>query len=500
MIKQETGLPWCAWIGREGEHRGAIRVAVIGDLILDEYLEGHVDRISPEAPVPVHLVNGTKISAGGAANVARNIHHAGGEVRLLGVLGQDDAGSRLKALLENDGIDTRYIVESSDRPTIRKTRVTANRQQMVRIDWEKPSPISAQLRERLLGILKEICCDVILLSDYAKGCLSREFIQEVIVLARSRGVPVFVDPKGKDYSRYKGAALITPNRSEAIEALGLDTMESYNPLDLAQSLRSRYGLDKVIVTLGEEGMVGVGDEQESVKLEAVTREVFDVSGAGDTVVAILALAMGAGESLAEAMRCSNFAAGLVVEKWGTQPVYAAELALVLASGRQEGGSAYRSSTYKIVSASQLKSFIGPKDKRSKKVVFTNGCFDLIHAGHVSYLEAARGLGDALIVAVNSDQSIRGLKGQSRPIVPEDQRLAVIAGLGCVDYVVLFDKQTPRELIQELEPDVLVKGADYQLDEIAGAESVMQSGGSVKRIPFLEGLSTTDIIKKVKALD
>lgn len=478
--------------------KSPVRIAVVGDLILDEYLEGYVKRISPEAPVPVHLVKGRTMTAGGAANVARNIQLAGGQAVLFGVLGKDEAARSLKGILQEDRVDISQLVEDPSRPTIRKMRVTSSRQQMVRIDWEESTSVSYEFQQELLTRLKKSDCDLILLSDYAKGCLTQEFIAEVISYGKSSGKKVLVDPKGRDYHRYQGASLITPNKSEALEALGLDSLSEEPGDQLAHQLIESFGFESVLVTLGEKGMVGLPSKgSQCFQLSARTREVFDVSGAGDTVVGIMALAMGSGLELEEAMNYANVAAGLVVEKWGTQPVFADELKSAIRS--EDPHRAY-SSLGKMTSRKQLRTLLGPRSSRQKSFVFTNGCFDILHAGHVSYLEAARALGDRLVVAVNSDASLQRLKGDTRPIIPEDQRMAVLAGLGCVDYVVCFDEDTPLQIIGELQPDILVKGADYEVSEIVGADSVIAAGGQVQQIAFVDGLSTSNIIERIKSLN
>ena len=473
------------------------RVVVIGDLILDEYLDGAVSRISPEAPVPVHLVKNSSVTAGGAANVARNIQLVGGHCSLAGVCGNDGAADQLKQILKKDSVNTKYIQTDFDRPTVRKTRITASHQQLVRIDWEEVKPISTDIQERLLDRLKGIDCDCLVVSDYGKGCLPPRFLKALVSLAKDRDIPVVIDPKGKDYSGYSGANLITPNYKEACEALGLDSTKSWEPETLATSLQEKYGIQNVLVTLGASGMLGLTAEGGFHRLKAVTREVFDVSGAGDTVVSIMALGMGAGASFSDSMMLANTAAGCVVEKWGTQPIVRQELIDSLSASRSHGFG-WSATPRKILSLEALKARIVDLREENRKVVFTNGCFDLLHAGHISYLEEARSLGHALVVGVNTDESVRKLKGESRPIVPCDQRMTLLAALECVDFVVGFGEDTPAELISTLVPDVLVKGADYELHEIVGADTVTKAGGTVERISFVDGLSTSEIVSRVKS--
>ena len=480
-----------------------MRVAVVGDVILDEYLEGQVNRISPEAPVPVHLVSKSVHGCGGAANAARNVKLGGGEVELFSVIGNDEAGRQLKALLAKDHIDTSYLIQVDDRPTIRKTRITSANHQIVRIDWEKASPIDRAAQEKILGALRNTSFDALLISDYGKGTLPISLLSNLLELAVSRGVPAVVDPKGRDYSKYLHATLITPNRKEACDALGLDPSGDYTGEELGRRLQRTFGLSNVLVTLGPKGMVmiphgstGAG-EPAVIELPAVAREVYDVSGAGDTVVAVMTLCLACQAPLPDAMRIATTAAGLVVAKWGTQPIRLQELEAGLRE-RSHARQANYSTQDKILSRETLRHILKDTEHRSKKVVFTNGCFDILHAGHVAYLEQARALGDLLVVGVNTDESVRGLKGEERPYVSLENRMRLLAALGCVDHVVAFDESTPLELISFLVPDVLVKGADYQKDEIVGAEVVREHGGSVDTISFVPGLSTTALVAKIRA--
>jgi D-beta-D-heptose 7-phosphate kinase/D-beta-D-heptose 1-phosphate adenosyltransferase len=477
-----------------------VNVVVIGDLILDEYLDGAVNRISPEAPVPVHLVRHTTVTAGGAANVARNLQLVGGQAGITGVCGNDGAADQLKQILKRDGITIDQILTDPNRPTVRKTRITANHQQLVRVDWEETKPIDQSLQKQLLEALKLQPFQAILISDYGKGGLPQTFLRAIIELAHERQVPVIVDPKGKDYTAYAGCDLITPNRKEACEALGLDPNRRWEPEFLAKELQTRFELRNVLVTLGAEGMFGLSHDEpgQAHRLQARTREVFDVSGAGDTVVAIMALCMACELPLGEAMTLANAAAGKVVEKWGTQPIERQELLDAFRQEADSTGPRWQSSHRKIVGVDALNAKIGQPGARTKRVVFTNGCFDLLHAGHVSYLEAARALGDILVIGVNTDSSVRRLKGPSRPIVGERERMQVLAALACVDYVVGFADSTPGALIQAIVPDVLVKGADYEIHEIVGADTVQRAGGTVETIPLVEGLSTSDIVRRVKS--
>lgn len=490
---EQNSLPW--------EEDKKVRVAIIGDVMVDEYLEGEVNRISPEAPVPVHLVKKSRLAAGGAANVARNIQLVGGEAKILSVWGDDETASKLEEILRMDNIDTSCIITDPDRPTVKKTRLTSKNNQLVRIDWEKATPISLELQNQILEKLKALSVQVILLSDYGKGCLTKEFLKKLIQYANAENIPVIVDPKGYDYSGYAGAHLITPNRKEACDALGVDTADPWDKGELAAWLQKKYGLKNILLTLGPHGMYFHPEEDSSEKslhLKANAREVYDVSGAGDTVIAIMSLAIAASCSIPKAMRLANVAAGIVIEKWGTQPILKEELKDALAHESALSASGF-STTNKMVDVDGLQTILEMKYPDPKRVVFTNGCFDLLHAGHVTYLEQARSKGEVLVVGINTDSSIQKLKGKNRPIVPLKYRMRLLAALSCVDYVVAFNEETPLNLIQKLKPDVLVKGADYEIEHIVGADFVLKRGGAVERLRFVDGLSTTSLVKKIKSL-
>lgn len=480
--------------------RKPTRVLVIGDLILDEYLDGVVNRISPEAPVPVHLVKRTALSAGGAANVALNIQRAGGVALLAGVCGEDFAAEQLLGLLKNDQIDVSRVLVDKNRPTVKKTRITASHQQLVRVDWEQTAAISTDLQHALINQIENADFDTLLISDYGKGGLPNSLLAKLIELGNKKGVSVVVDPKGKDYSGYAGCDLITPNYKEACEALGLDSSVQYEAQELASKLQAKYQLKTVLVTLGSKGMYGLSaTDDSSFYLPALTREVFDVSGAGDTVVSMMALALASAYDLGSAMSIANLAAGRVVEKWGTQPIELNELKeAIRSSSSQKKQGDFRLAEHKYLDINTLLSLLDMHRRQSKKIVFTNGCFDLLHAGHLSYLQSARQLGDILVIGVNSDSSVRRLKGATRPIVSESDRSKLLAALECVSYVVNFDEDTPKELIELISPDVLVKGADYEISEIVGAQWVQEHGGHVATIEFVDGLSSSILIQRIKS--
>lgn len=485
----KQSLPWI-------RKRKKFRVAIVGDVILDEYLDGKVTRISPEAPVPIHLVNKSTHSAGGAANVARNIQLVGGQALIFGGWGSDDGAAKLRSILQSDGIDISQMIELHDRPTIRKTRISANNQQLVRIDWERVLPIADQDQESIFQKLSRSEFDALLLSDYGKGCLTPTAIKKFIELGKSRGVPIIVDPKGRDFTRYTGATVITPNRQEAILALDLDPSDPIEKKKLAQNLLDRYAIDNVLITLGPDGMLLKGRSGSEIYLGARAREVYDVSGAGDTVVALIALSLAAKASWNDALQCANAGAGRVVEKRGTQPITRRELEEALERQHLDSATNRFDTHEKVVDIPQLLQIIGEQGERTRKVVFTNGCFDLLHAGHVTYLERARAKGDFLVVGINSDESIRRIKGASRPIVALEHRARVLAGLACIDAVVPFSEDTPKELIEAIVPDVLVKGADWSVDKIIGGDTVTKAGGRVENIELVPGLSTSQIIERI----
>ncbi len=489
-------LPVPPWF-KEGSSR---KVCVLGDIILDEYLEGKVTRISPEAPVPIHLVTETTRRAGGAANAALNIQRVGGEAMLVGVWGADDAANDLNRLLRDQCIDTSHVLIDTNRPTIRKTRISADRQQMVRIDWEKIQPIAAEIEEALLERISSQSFDALLMSDYGKGGLSASFISKAIEIATKSNIKVIIDPKGVEYQTYQGAYLITPNRMEACLALGLDPLGAHDREELAKGLQEKFGLRNILLTLGSEGMYFYpekGSSDGELYLAAETQEVFDVSGAGDTVAAVYSLAVAHDIPTNDAMCYANLAAGRVVAKWGTQPIEAEELLEAIQRYTGSFQESKYSTNYKIKTLNELQVAMGEQGSRPKKVVFTNGCFDLFHAGHLTYLEKARSHGDILVVAVNTDESVSRLKGDKRPIIGCEQRMRLLAGLECVDFVFSFSEDTPSKVIKALQPDVLIKGADYKIEEIAGGDFVQSYGGRVDTIEMVPGVSSSYIIDKIQ---
>ena len=468
-----------------------LRALVVGDLMLDRYQWGRVQRISPEAPVPVLELERETLSLGGAANVARNLAALGLRVSIAGISGDDGERTELLQALAAEGIDSTAVLAVSDRCTTVKTRVLGNRQQLLRIDREHLAPLSASEQQNLLDLIAPRLDDIdlLLLSDYAKGVLNSGLCQTLIQQARGRGLPVLVDPKGSDFSRYAGATVLTLNRAELAAATGIDPLDTTALLERGANLRQRLGLDLLAVTLGEAGIALLqadGCEQ----VPANVREVFDVSGAGDTVIALFAAGLAAGLDHLDSARLANLAAGLVVAQPGTAAVSRDEL--IAALDRQ----ATLAQGAKLRSLDQLLPQLDEWRANGERIVFTNGCFDLLHAGHVILLERARQYGDRLVLGLNSDASVRRLKGSGRPVIKQQDRARVLAALASVDAVLLFDEDTPLTLIRRLRPEVLVKGADYRDQTIVGATEVNSWGGQVALIPLSGEHSTTGIIERL----
>jgi D-beta-D-heptose 7-phosphate kinase/D-beta-D-heptose 1-phosphate adenosyltransferase len=474
---------------------GRPRILVLGDLILDRYVTGEVDRISPEAPIPVLRARHQEDRLGGAGNVAANLRAMEAGVEVVGLVGEDGLGERMRALLADMGIGTGGLIVDPTRPTTEKTRVVAGSQQLVRVDWEDSRAIDAKLTRALLEDLEARLRGVqaVILSDYGKGVLTKEVLAEAIRLARARALPILVDPKGSDWSGYRGATLVTPNRKEAEEALGrairgLDELPS-----AGKDLIERAELEAVVVTLGPQGMFHLTRAGQSRHVPTVARSVFDVTGAGDTVISHLALGLGAGLSLGVAAELSNYAAGIVVGKRGAASVTRAELFRVLeeAAGRSGEGRS------KVLTPAAMAKRLAEWRAQSLKVVLTNGCFDVLHAGHVEYLRFARAQGDVLVVAVNDDESVRRLKGVGRPVNPLADRMAVLSGLEVVDAVISFGDDTPARVVEQVSPAVLVKGEDWRDKGVVGREWVEAHGGKVVLAPLLAGRSTTGILDRAR---
>ncbi|MBF0284361.1 MAG: bifunctional D-glycero-beta-D-manno-heptose-7-phosphate kinase/D-glycero-beta-D-manno-heptose 1-phosphate adenylyltransferase HldE [Magnetococcales bacterium] len=478
-----------------GGFRGQ-RVLVVGDVMLDRYLWGEVTRISPEAPVPVVRVVRESEGCGGAANVALNLARLEIRPALAGLLGADDDGQRLAALLERAGVEVEGLTPAEDRPTITKTRVVGGHQQMLRLDREALEPPPARALEGMLAAaLRRLEADtaVLILSDYAKGVLDETVCQRLIAAARRLGLPVLVDPKGSDFRKYRGATALSPNRQELAAATRVPVHDLDALLQAAQGMVRELDLAFLAVTLSEKGIALV--EREGVRMiPATAQEVFDVSGAGDTVIATLAAGLAAGLERLDALRLANLAAGVVVGKVGTTPIELRELLGAVTAGEALEQSA------KLCDLEGAERRVKEWRRRGERIVFTNGCFDLLHAGHVSYLERARRLGGRLVVGLNTDASVRRLKGPSRPVIHEEDRARVLAALVAVDLVLLFDEETPLRLIRQLRPDVLAKGADYREDQVVGGAEVKSWGGQVALVPLVEGRSSSDIVARVRAAE
>jgi D-beta-D-heptose 7-phosphate kinase/D-beta-D-heptose 1-phosphate adenosyltransferase len=467
-------------------------ILVIGDLMLDRYLIGNVNRISPEAPVPVVLLKQSEDRAGGAANVAANISGLGLHAEIIGCIGIDITGEILKKIITDSGIRTHNLITSQSRPTVSKTRVMSGNQQIVRIDDESAAAFNEDENKLLLNSVSralETKPAIVILSDYAKGVLSDATCRIIIEHCKRLNIPVIADPKGRDYSKYKGATTLTPNKKEAAEACSVDINETTALLKAAELLKNHLDLDFLAITRGDEG-ISLIDNKQIQHIPATAKKVFDVSGAGDTVIATLAAGLVHGLNPHDALQLANIAAGIVVGKVGTVPVTHAELLKALIS---EGG---QSQTDKICDRVQLAALVSRWKTNQQRIVFTNGCFDLLHAGHVTYLEAAKKTGDKLILGLNTDRSVSALKGPSRPVVHEGDRARVLAALASVDAVILFDEDTPLQLIDAIRPDVIVKGDDYTEEQVVGGTEVKSWGGSVKLIPLVQGRSTSNIIKKL----
>ncbi len=460
------------------------RILVAGDLMLDRYWSGATRRISPEAPVAVVQVDSADDRPGGAANVALNAASLGARVQVAGITGTDEAGDALGAGLAARGVECLFH-RRADVPTITKLRVLSHHQQLIRLDFEKPLGDLAgedPLPPLVAAALPD--AELLVISDYAKGTIADP--QALIAVARSLGKPVLVDPKGRGFARYRGATLITPNRREFEDEVGPCENDAAL-VDKGQALRARLDLSALLITLGERGMLLLLDSGEALHLPTRAREVYDVTGAGDTVIGVLAAALAAGQDLSAAAALANCAAGIVVGKLGTASVTARELE------RAHRGTEWHT----VLGRDELLAAVAAAKAHGERVVMTNGCFDILHDGHVAYLQQARRLGDRLVVAVNDDASVSRLKGPQRPVNPLEQRMAVLAGLASVDWVTSFGEDTPEALICALEPDVLVKGGDYQAEQVAGADCVRRAGGEVRILPFVAGRSTSRIIEAIR---
>jgi len=467
----------------------APKVLVIGDLMIDHYLWGSANRISPEAPVQVVDIDKETTVLGGAGNVVNNLNALGCDVSVISVVGNDDVAHELEEML--DAIDTKsYLVKEDERKTSKKSRIIASHSQVVRYDKESKEEILPKSQEQLLKHFDFLCkdIDIILLSDYGKGVLTKNLTQEIITRANGSNKKVLVDPKGVDYSKYFGAYLLTPNKKEAEEASGIKIVDDNTLVDALKKLKDVADLDISLITLSEDG-IAIYDNKLLMR-PTVAREVYDVTGAGDTVIASLGYSLAIGKDIVSSLEFANLAAGVVVGKLGSATATIDEI------------EHYRSSINKTSIESHLKSFdeinvqVQRLKKLGKKIVFTNGCFDILHRGHVSYLDIAKSYGDVLILGLNSDESVRKLKGESRPINNQEDRAFVLSALESVDFVTVFSDETPYELIKMVEPDVLVKGGDYEGKEVVGSDIARE----VKLVQFVDGKSTTKTIAKIQSCE
>lgn len=471
-----------------------LKIAVIGDIMVDRYVFGKVERISPEAPVPVNKVDHMTSVLGGAANVASNLANLDCHVLLGGLIGDDENADLLHELLSESHIDGSGLVVRKGHATTTKMRILGSRQQMVRLDFEEVTPLAETEEETLLAWLKQQLAsglDGIILSDYQKGVLTDSLSKSVIEAANEAHIPVLVDPKGSDWSKYNGADFVTPNMKELGDCLGTPVAnEGQAVVKAAHELYKQYSFAHLMVTRSEKGITVVGKDGKVWNNPATAQEVFDVSGAGDTVAAAFLAAVAGKLSIRTSLQIANAAAGIVVTKVGTYPIHRHELLKLWEDWHPVRWQPYQSLTW-----DEMAKKIRDWQQKGETVVFTNGCFDILHRGHVLYLQQAAMLGQHLVVGLNSDDSVRRLKGETRPLVAQEDRAVLLGALGCIDDVVIFDEDTPKELLEVLRPDILVKGGDYKADEVIGRESVKR----VEIISFEEGYSTTGLVQKIADL-
>mgnify|MGYP001389590698 CR=1 FL=1 len=473
------------------ENNKTPKILVIGDLMIDHYLWGSCNRISPEAPVQVVDIKSETTVLGGAGNVVNNLRALGSDVTVMSVIGDDEVADELSSMLDNLGVE-RFLILDENRKTTKKSRIIASHQQVVRYDKESKNEIDSECEKTLVYKIFETIdkYDVVILSDYGKGVLTESLVHKIIFAATGADIKVLVDPKGEDYTKYRGAYLLTPNKTEARLATGIEITNDETLLLALKKLRDNASLEVPMITLSEDGIAILSSENTIIKKPTVAREVYDVTGAGDTVIASLGYCLAKGFTIESSMEFANLAAGVVVGKLGS------------ATATLEEIEEYKSTLHKSSIESHIKTFseiektVQRLRKNGKKIVFTNGCFDILHRGHVSYLDVAKSFGDVLILGLNSDESVRRLKGEDRPINNQDDRGFILAALESVDYVVNFSEDTPYELIKIIQPDVLVKGADYEGKEVVGSDIAKE----VKLVTFINGKSTTSTIEKIKKQD
>lgn len=462
-----------------------INILVIGDLMLDHYITGRTDRTSPEAPVPVVLMEEETFFAGGAANVARNLAAAGANVQCIGATGDDESGRRLKDLLNQSQVDTTAIQQTPHYRTTRKTRIVSQGQQIVRLDSEQPWPGRSEEIAALVTRAEHLMASTsaIVISDYGKGLLTPELLHQIIAKAREKNIPVIVDPKGRDYTRYRGATAITPNNREAREASAVPDSDPSHLLKAARQIRETVQSDMVVITCGADGLALLDQDDKFITIATSAREVYDVTGAGDTFVSWFTLSLAAGLTSEEAARLANIAAGISVGRTGPAVVTPLDIQQNLASDTL---------AKKIIPQDKLHRLRDQLKAAGKRIVLTNGCFDFLHAGHLTFLQQARALGDVLILAMNTDESIQRLKGSPRPIIKQAQRAELLASIHAVDYITIFSEDTPHEVIKTLQPDVLAKGSNYSLQQIEGAELVKKYGGEIIAVPIVHDIHTSQL--------
>jgi D-beta-D-heptose 7-phosphate kinase / D-beta-D-heptose 1-phosphate adenosyltransferase len=470
---------------------GPPRILVVGDVISDVFVWGKVRRISPEAPVPVFESTDRTNILGGAGNVAANLRALGCEVHLAGVVGTDTAGTDVRNLLRERGIHDALLMEDPTRPTSEKTRIIAHQQNMLRLDREERHPITNGVVSRALRHIETLMAQIdgIVCSDYQKGVCIPEFLNPIFAMAGAAGRPIMVDPKGRDFARYRGATVLTPNLAEVELASGVTLDDRENLPYAAERLLQQSQAKALLVTLGKDGMSLFHPPHPPVDIRARAREVFDVTGAGDTVIAVFTFGLLCGLSFSDAAHLANAAAAIAVGKIGTAVVYPEELRTGLEDRFHSWGR-------KVLRHDELPIALQHRRQRGDRIVFTNGCFDMLHVGHIQHLQQARSLGDCLVVAINDDTSVRLLKGNGRPLISHDERTRILAALECVDYVTVFEQETPLNLIRHLRPDILVKGGDYSLEAVVGRDEVEAYGGSIRVLPYLNGVSTTDRIHRI----
>jgi len=463
------------------------KILVIGDLMIDNYLWGNANRISPEAPVPIVTINNESSALGGAGNVVSNLKSLGAKVDVISVIGKCSISTDLVNLLKNINVSSQFILRQSGRVISKKTRVIASHQQMIRYDSESTNEISVSQQDSIINIFSKIIkeYEVVLLSDYGKGVLTKRLTKKIINISNNLGKKVLVDPKGSDFTKYKDAYLITPNKKEASKATKINIHDDKSLKQAIISLKTKLNLNISLITLSEEG-VATYDNQLLI-YPTFSREVFDVTGAGDTVLACLGFALACEYEIVQAVNFSNLAAGVVVGKIGSSTATMDEII------EYESSLNKSSSDVHIKTTKEIQALCDDLKTRGKKIVFTNGCFDLLHSGHVRYLESSKNFGDVLILGLNSDKSVASLKGKNRPINTQADRAYILASLEVVDYVVIFDEDTPYELIKSIKPHILVKGGDYEGQKIIGEDIADQT----KLIKFIDNKSTTKIIEKIK---